>query len=477
MQKTFESLKDNDIEIIVIAYLLKHPELIDTHFEYLDNSLFANVENLKIFNVLEDFHRSQKNVSIDTIKNYIPDIQSKTHKNLSSQIDQIVFSKDIFSNYLETLQELHLRRELFKITQNKNNESTTFETSSNIKDIFLDLEKKIFDLSNIKKDKYEIRDFSSVTKASLQLIEKAFKKKGKYSGIVSGFVDLDNMLEGLQNSDLIILAGRPSMGKTALATNIAFNAAKYFFQEEDKGSVVMFSLEMSAEQIGLRILAEQSKIPSDKLRKGEFNEKDSLELQNTYQEINNLNFFFDDSPNLTVSELRSKLRRYKNNYNIKLVLIDYLQLIKPESNRDNRVNELSEITRNLKQLAKEFDLPVISLSQLSRQVENRDDKRPLLSDLRESGSIEQDADVVMFIYRESYYLERLEPIRKSEEDDLKYNERVSRWQQLTNDNYNKAEIIIAKQRHGPIGSIKMHFDANYTKFSDLTTKDYDNIIE
>ncbi len=464
MQKTFENLKDNDIEIIVIAYLLKHPDLIDTHFEYLDNFLFSNSENLKIFNVLEDFHKSQKNISIDTIKNYIPDIQSETLKELSTQIDKIVFSIDIFSSYLETLQELHLRRELFKITQNKNNESTTFETSSNIKDIFLDLEKKIFDLSNIKKDKYEIRDFSSVTKASLQLIEKAFKKKGKYSGIVSGFVDLDNMLGGLQNSDLIILAGRPSMGKTALATNIAFNAAKYFFQEEDKGSVVMFSLEMSAEQIGLRILAEQSKIPSDKLRKGEFNEKDSLKLQNTYQEINNLNFFFDDSPNLTVSELRSKLRRYKNNYNIKLVLIDYLQLIKPESNRDNRVNELSEITRNLKQLAKEFDLPVISLSQLSRQVENRDDKRPLLSDLRESGSIEQDADVVMFIYRESYYLQRNEPTRGPDETQETYQKKHDSWRDRNEEVFNKAELIVAKQRNGPTGKIELYFDDKYTKF-------------
>ncbi len=464
MQKTFDSLKDNDIEIIVIAYLLKHPELIDTHYEYLDNSLFANIENLKIFNVLEDFHKSQKNISIDTIKNYIPDIQSKTHKDLSLQIDQIVFSKDVFSNYLETLQELYLRRELFKITQNKNNESTTFETSNNIKDIFLDLEKKLFDLSNLKKENYEFRNFASVTKASLQLVERAFKKKGKYSGIISGFVDLDNMLGGLQNSDLIILAGRPSMGKTALATNIAFNASKYFSQEQEEGSVVMFSLEMSAEQIGLRILAEQSKIPSDKLRKGELNEKDSLELQNTYKEINNLNFFFDDSPNLTVSELRSKLRRYKNNYNIKLVLIDYLQLLKPESNRDNRVNELSEITRNLKQLAKEFDLPVISLSQLSRQVENRDDKRPLLSDLRESGSIEQDADVVMFIYRESYYLQRNEPTRGADETQESYQKKHDSWKDRNEEVFNKAELIVAKQRNGPTGKIELYFDDKYTKF-------------
>ena len=464
MQKSYESLKDTDIEVIVIAYLLKHPELIDTHFEYLDDSLFANVENLKIYNVLYDFHKSQKNVSIDTIKNYIPDIQSKTHKDLSLQIDKIVFSKDIFSNYLETLHELHLRRELFKITQNKNNESTTFETSNSIKEIFLDLEKKLFDLSNLRKDNYELRDFASVTKASLKIVEKAFKKKGKYSGIVSGFVDLDNILGGLQDSDLIILAGRPSMGKTALATNIAFNAAKYFSKNEDKGSVVMFSLEMSAEQIGLRILAEQSKIPSDKLRKGELNEKDSLELSNTYEEINNLNFFFDDSPNLSVSELRSKLRRYKNNYNIKLVLIDYLQLIKPESNKDNRVNELSEITRNLKQLAKEFDLPVVSLSQLSRQVENREDKRPLLSDLRESGSIEQDADVVMFIYRESYYLQRNEPTRGADETQESYQKKHDSWKDRNEQVFNKAELIVAKQRNGPTGKIELYFDDKYTKF-------------
>ena len=464
MQKSYENLKDNDIEIIVLAYLLKHSELLDSHFELISSDLFANIENLKIFKVLEDFHQSQKNISIETVKNYIPDIQSNTLKDLSLQIDQIVFSKDIFKNYLETLQELYLRRELFKITQSKNTETTSFETSNNIKDIFLDLEKKLFDLSNFNKDSYEFKDFATVTKSSIQLVEKAFKKKGKYSGVVSGFTDLDNMLGGLQNSDLIILAGRPSMGKTALATNIAFNAAKFYSGDEEKGSVVMFSLEMSAEQIGLRILAEQSKIPSDKLRKGELTEKDSIALSDTYKEIHNLKFFFDDSPNLTVSELRSKLRRYKNNYNIKLVLIDYLQLIKPEGNKDNRVNELSEITRNLKQLAKEFDLPVVSLSQLSRQVESRDDKRPLLSDLRESGSIEQDADVVMFIYRESYYLQRNEPIRGSDESQESYQKKHDAWKDRNEEVFNKAELIIAKQRNGPTGKVDLYFDDKYTKF-------------
>ncbi|MDB2636745.1 replicative DNA helicase [Alphaproteobacteria bacterium] len=464
MQKSYENLKDNDIEIIVLAYLLKHSELLDSHFEFISADLFANSENLKIFKVLEDFHQKQKNISIETVKNYIPDIQSNTLKGLSLQIDQIVFSNDIFKNYLETLQELYLRRELFKITQSKNTEATSFETSNNVKDIFLDLEKKLFDLSNFNKDSYEFKDFATVTKSSIKLVEKAFKKKGKYSGVVSGFNDLDNMLGGLQNSDLVILAGRPSMGKTALATNIAFNAAKFYSSEEEKGSVVMFSLEMSAEQIGLRILAEQSKIPSDKLRKGELTENDSIALSETYKEIHNLKFFFDDSPNLTVSELRSKLRRYKNNYNIKLVLIDYLQLIKPEGNKDNRVNELSEITRNLKQLAKEFDLPVVSLSQLSRQVESRDDKRPLLSDLRESGSIEQDADVVMFIYRESYYLQRNEPTRGPDESQESYQKKHDAWKDRNEEVFNKAELIIAKQRNGPTGKVDLYFDDKYTKF-------------
>ena len=464
MQKSYDSLKDNDIEVILLSYLIKHPELLDTHFEHISHNLFANPENLKIFRVIEDFHQSQKNISTDTIKNYIPDIHSQTLKDLTLQIDQIVFSREIFLNYVESLQELYLRRELFKLTQDKNNESTTFQTSNNIKEIFLDLEKKIFDLSNFKKENYEFKDFASVTKSSLQLVEKAFKKKGQYSGVVSGFNDLDNMLGGLQNSDLVILAGRPSMGKTALATNIAFNAAKYYSNEEEKGSVVMFSLEMSAEQIGLRILAEQSRIPSDKLRKGELNEKDSAALSSTYQEIHQLNFFFDDSPNLTVSELRSKLRRYKKLYNIKLVLIDYLQLIKSERSRDNRVNELSEITRSLKQLAKEFDLPVVSLSQLSRQVENRDDKRPLLSDLRESGSIEQDADVVMFIYRESYYLQRNEPTRGPDESQDSYQKKHDAWKDRNEEVFNKAELIVAKQRNGPTGKIDLYFDDKYTKF-------------
>ena len=323
---------------------------------------------------------------------------------------------------------------------------------------------------------------------AVDIISEAYKREGKIAGVPTGFKDLDKKLGGLHKSDLIIIAGRPSMGKTALGTNIAFNCAFKYQEEKDEfenkkiidgGKVAFFSLEMSSEQLATRILAEQTKISGDKMRKAELNKDDFNKIAKSSAELENLNLIIDDNPVLTIPILRARARRLKRLHDINLIIIDYLQLMSSSSNNrnDGRVQEISEITRGLKSIAKELNIPIIALSQLSRQVEQREDKRPQLSDLRESGTIEQDSDVVMFIYRESYYLERLEPIRKSEEDDLKYNERVSRWQQLTNDNYNKAEIIIAKQRHGPIGSIKMHFDANYTKFSDLTTKDYDNIIE
>ena len=461
MQKSYENLKDNDIEIIVLAYLLKHSELLDSHFELISSDLFANIENLKIFKVLEDFHQSQKNISIETVKNYIPDIQSNTLKDLSLQIDQIVFSKDIFKNYLETLKELYLRRELFKITQSKNTETTSFETSNNIKDIFLDLEKKLFDLSNFNKDSYEFKDFATVTKSSIQLVEKAFKKKGKYSGVVSGFTDLDNMLGGLQNSDLIILAGRPSMGKTALATNIAYNAAQNILKRQEKSSIAFFSLEMSSEQLSTRILSEQARIKSDDIRRGKVTEEEVNRYIETSRNIYNLPLYIDETPAITIATLSNRARRIKRLFGLNLIVVDYIQLMRSSSNKnDGRVQEISEITQGLKALAKELSVPVLALSQLSRAVEQRDDKQPQLADLRESGSIEQDADVVMFVYREAYYLERKQPKLGSIEH--------AEWQSKMNDVNGLADIILGKQRHGPTGTIKVEFEGIYTKFKDLT---------
>ena len=236
---------------------------------------------------------------------------------------------------------------------------------------------------------------------------------------------------------------------------------------------------MSAEQLATRILAQESKISSDKMRKAELNKEDFKKIAKISSELENLNLVIDDNPLLTIPSLRARARRLKRVFDIDLIIIDYLQLMSGSSNvrNDGRVQEISEITRGLKAVAKELNIPIIALSQLSRQVEQREDKRPQLADLRESGTIEQDSDVVMFIFRESYYLERMQPIKKPEESDDKYNERHARWRELCESSYNKAELIIAKQRHGPIGNIQTHFDPNYTRFSDLSKTDYDDFME
>jgi len=236
---------------------------------------------------------------------------------------------------------------------------------------------------------------------------------------------------------------------------------------------------MSSEQLATRVLAEQSKISGDKMRKAELNKEDFKKIAKVSSELENLNLVIDDNPILTISSLRARARRLKRLYDIDMIIIDYLQLMSGSQNvrNDGRVQEISEITRGLKAIAKELNIPIIALSQLSRQVEQREDKRPQLADLRESGTIEQDSDVVMFIFRESYYLERMEPIKKPDEQNDRYNERHQRWRELCESRYNISEIIIAKQRHGPIGTIKTHFDPNFTKFSDLTRTEYDNIIE
>ena len=247
----------------------------------------------------------------------------------------------------------------------------------------------------------------------------------------------------------------------------------------DGGKVAFFSLEMSAEQLATRILAEQSKINSNKMRKAELTKEDFKKIAQISSELEDINLFIDDNPILTIPTLRSRARRLKRLHEIDLIIVDYLQLMSGSATfrNDGRVQEISEITRGLKAIAKELNIPIIALSQLSRQVEQREDKRPLLSDLRESGTIEQDSDVVMFIYRESYYLERMEPIKKSEETDDKYNDKHQRWRELCESSYNTAEIIIAKQRHGPVGTVKTHFDPNFTKFTDITNRDYANIAE
>ncbi len=318
--------------------------------------------------------------------------------------------------------------------------------------------------------------------------ERALKSAGRVRGQSSGLRDLDKKLGGLHPSDLLVLAGRPGMGKTALATKIAFGAARALVADaraEDpvsqhgagpdgraKATVAVFSLEMSAEQLATRLLAEEAEITSDRIRRGEIGQKDFDRFVEVSRELSGLPIYIDDTPAITLSALRTRARRLKRTKGLALVVVDYLQLMRPSAGTrpENRVLEISQITQGLKALAKELAVPVLALSQLSRAVESREDKRPQLSDLRESGTIEQDADAVLFLYREAYYLEQREPKKSAFPSDEKYLQAQQKWHEDMNAEYNQAELIIAKQRHGPIGVVKLYFDASLTRFTDLDTQ-------
>jgi replicative DNA helicase len=311
--------------------------------------------------------------------------------------------------------------------------------------------------------------FADALRGAIDMAAEAYSRDGGLAGIATGLIDLDQKLGGLHPSDLLILAGRPSMGKTALATNIAFHVARnYAWEPQPDGSkktvnggvVAFFSLEMSAEQLSMRLLAEVSGVSSDRLRKGEIDASEFGRVRDAAIEIQDSPLYIDDTGGLAIGKLAARSRRLKRQYGLDLIVVDYLQLITGDSKgNDNRVQEVSMITQGLKALAKELAVPIIALSQLSRQVENREDKRPQLSDLRESGSIEQDADVVMFVYREAYYKGRAEPREGSPEH--------LAWQEEMDQIVNLAEVIIGKQRHGPIGTVKLHFNADLTKFGNL----------
>ena len=323
----------------------------------------------------------------------------------------------------------------------------------------------------------EAQGFAAATRVAITAIEKALNSGGHISGKTTGLTSINEKIGGLHDSDLIILAGRPGMGKTSLATNIAFNAADRLRRDRADGipedqsvgaATAFFSLEMSADQLATRILAEQSGISSEMLRMGKISREDFQQLSYASQRLAELPLFIDDTPALSIAALRTRARRLKRRHDIGLIVVDYLQLLQGTGRaNDNRVNEISEISRGLKTLAKELSVPVIALSQLSRAVEQREDKRPQLSDLRESGSIEQDADMVWFVYREDYYIAAKEPKQPVEGDDAKTHETHSAWQADMERVYGLAELIVAKQRHGATGKVRMRFESRITRFSDL----------
>ncbi|MDQ3074240.1 MAG: replicative DNA helicase [Pseudomonadota bacterium] len=330
----------------------------------------------------------------------------------------------------------------------------------------------------------KVKSFGEASQLAILQAEKALNSGGGLSGVTTGLDGINAKIGGLHKSDLSILAGRPGMGKTALATNMAFACAQRFVRDQEDGiepaksagaAVAFFSLEMSADQLATRILAEQSGISSENLRTGKISQQEFRQLARAAGELSTLPLYIDDTPGLTIAALRARARRLKRQKGIGMIVVDYLQLLSGSGkggSNENRVQEISEISRGLKQLAKELDLPVLALSQLSRAVEQREDKKPMLSDLRESGSIEQDADIVMFVYREDYYVAAKEPKRPLDGDDAKVFEAHEQWARDMERVHGMAELIVAKQRHGATGKVRMRFDARVTKFSDPADEGY-----
>lgn len=381
---------------------------------------------------------------------------------LAASVVSIINTED----YGRKIHDFYLRRQLVDVGEGIVNDAHTYDLDVAATDQIEIAEKKLFDLASTGQKERGLETFSSALKQALVSAEVAYKRDSHVVGVTTGFKKVDECLGGFHPSDLIIVAGRPSMGKTALTTNFAFNAARAALEKNEGGAVAFFSLEMSAEQLANRILGQESGLSSDLIRRGDIGKSDFPKLVEVSNRLNSLPFYIDDTPGLSVPALRTRARRLKRQGGLGMIIIDYLQLLSSPGKRaaENRVLELSEITRNLKALAKELHVPVIACSQLSRSVEQRDDKRPQLADLRESGSIEQDADVVMFVYREEYYLSRKKPTGSDD--------KIAEWEKAMGSVANIAEVIIAKQRHGPIGTVQLHFEGRLTKFSDLADQTY-----
>lgn len=459
-QALLSALLHNNIVYERVAELLRPEHFSDGFHAQLYDAIGKLIERGQVADPITLYQFLGKAQTDESEQARVKSFLSDLAANLVSIINAEDYARIIYDHYL--------RRQLIEVGETIVNQSHTFVLEETANSIIEQSEQRLFDLATTGDSERAVKHFSSAILQAINAAETAFKKDGSVVGVTTGLRDIDKMLGGLHKSDLVIVAGRPSMGKTALATNFAFNAVKDAVSHNRVfGGVAFFSLEMSAEQLAMRLLGQESGISSDKIRRGELKADDFPRFVQVSQELSRLPLYIDDTPGLSISALRTRARRLKRKHNIGMVVVDYLQLLQgPAQSRksDNRVQELSEITRGLKTIAKELDLPVIALSQLSRAVEQRDDKRPQLSDLRESGSIEQDADVVMFVYREEYYEARKEPPEGTE----KHRE----WQMRMDKIFKKAEVIIAKQRHGPIGTVRLHYEGPLTKFGDLAQDDH-----
>jgi replicative DNA helicase len=441
--------------------------------DFLEAKHFFEPLHQTIYETASSLVRMGKIATPVTLKTFLPadiDIGGMTVgqylARLAAEATTIINAQD----YGRTIYDLSLRRDLIGIGEDMVNVAYDAPVDFAPRNQIEDAERRLYELAESGRYDGGFQKFSQALTTALDMAAKAFQRDGKLSGISSGLRDLDAKMGGLQHSDLIILAGRPGMGKTSLATNIAYNVAQAYKGElqpdgtmkaVNGGVVGFFSCEMSGEQLATRIIAERSGISSSLIRRGGITEADFEKLRDCSIELQTLPFYVDETGGISISQVMARARRLKRQKGLDLLVIDYIQLLSGSGKRgnDNRVQEVTEITTSLKALAKELAVPIIALSQLSRQVENREDKRPQLSDLRESGSIEQDADVVVFVYREEYYLAAKEPRPGTPEHE--------KWQTDMGLAHGKAEVIIGKQRHGPTGTVELQFDASVTRFGDL----------
>ena len=395
-----------------------------------------------------------------TLKNYFED--EKDDLNVPEYLVKITkFSTSVRQavEYSKIIYDMFVRRELIKISEQTIDSAKLNELDTNGQTIIENSERLLFDLAEKGSFNSSLVKFDEAMKQTIEMASAAYKNEEGIVGVPTGLRDLDDKLGGLHQSDLIIIAGRPSMGKTSLATNIAFNAAQKLQESGKKSSIAFFSLEMSSEQLSTRIISEQARISSNDIRRGRISDEQFDKFLETSKNIAELPLYIDETPAISIAAMSNRARRIKRLFGLDMVVVDYIQLMRGTTfNKDGRVQEISQITQGLKAIAKELAVPVVALSQLSRQVEQRDDHKPQLSDLRESGSIEQDADVVMFVYREGYYLSRKEPREATVEH--------AEWQAKMNEVAHLAQIIIGKQRHGPIGNVTLEFEERFTKFKD-----------
>lgn len=464
-----------EAEQALLAAILSNNLAYEKVSEFLRTEHFYNPVFGKIYHAAVTLiERGQKADAI-TLRHFFSNDPEITQMGGDDYLTQLMGSFVSIINagdYGRTIHDLYLRRMLIDVGTDIVNDAFSADVEDEAIHQVEEAEQRLFSLATTGDVRGGFVSLGASLAKAQSMAEFAFKQDSHITGITTGLRDMDHKLGGLQPSDLVILAGRPSMGKTALATNIAFNAARRFLETEGKEGAVtgFFSLEMSAEQLSTRLVSEYTQIPSNDIRRGQIKREQFMEIVDAIKEMGRIPLYIDDTPALTIAALRTRARRMKRSaHGLGLIVIDYLQLMQGSGNRreENRVLEISEITRGLKAIAKELNVPVLALSQLSRAVESREDKRPQLSDLRESGSIEQDADVVMFVFREEYYHSRAEPARRADETDEKFNRRYQGWQERGEKIHSIAEVIVAKQRHGPIGTVELKFEGQFTRFSDL----------